>query len=270
MTEAEYNAAEGVRRSDLWKMDDSPEKYIWNLEHPMEQTPAMAFGSACHKMILEPEDFGNEYAVKPAVDGRTKEGKAVLAAFMEDHAGKTLISADDAAVMADMEAALERCNLAKDLLWGEGQNEVPIFWTDPETGEKCKAKCDRIVRGLDERFCLVDYKTTTCAETIRFNNELHKLGYHMQAGMYAEGVMNALHLDYLPVFIFVAQEKKAPYAVNVMQVSEDDMQKGRDKFHKLLDSLHDCKEADIFPGYVDDVPNETFVPGWMSYEEEEE
>lgn len=270
MTEAEYNVAEGVRRSDLWKMDDSPEKYLWNLEHPMEQTPAMTFGSACHKMILEPEDFGNEYAVKPAVDGRTKEGKAVLAAFMEDHAGKTLISADDATVMADMEAALERCNLAKDLLWGEGQNEVPIFWADPETGEKCKAKCDRIITGEDGRFYLVDYKTTKSAETELFNHELWRLGYHMQAGMYAEGVMNALHLDYLPVFIFVAQEKKAPYAVNVIQVSEDVMKLGREKFHELLDKLHECKEADIWPGYVDDVMNETFVPGWMSYEEEEE
>ena len=53
MTELEYNQAEGIRRSDLWKMEDSPEKFKYFLENPMEQTPAMAFGSACHKYVLE-------------------------------------------------------------------------------------------------------------------------------------------------------------------------------------------------------------------------
>ena len=46
MTEQEYNQAEGIRRSDLWKMEDSPEKFRYFSEHPAEQTPAMAFGSA--------------------------------------------------------------------------------------------------------------------------------------------------------------------------------------------------------------------------------
>ena len=44
MNELEYNQAEGIRRSDLWKMEDSPEKFKYFLEHPVEQTPAMAFG----------------------------------------------------------------------------------------------------------------------------------------------------------------------------------------------------------------------------------
>ena len=55
MTEREYNEANGVRRSDLWRMNDSPEKYKYFLDNPPESTPALVFGSACHKMILEPE-----------------------------------------------------------------------------------------------------------------------------------------------------------------------------------------------------------------------
>ena len=35
MTEREYNEAEGIRRSDLWKIEDSPEKFKYNLEHPV-------------------------------------------------------------------------------------------------------------------------------------------------------------------------------------------------------------------------------------------
>ena len=32
MTESEYNSIEAVRRSDLWRMHESPEKYLWFLE----------------------------------------------------------------------------------------------------------------------------------------------------------------------------------------------------------------------------------------------
>lgn len=274
MTEQEYNAAEGIRRSDLWHMEDSPEKFQYFLEHPMEKTTAMMFGSACHKMILEPEDFGKEYAVAPQVDRRTKEGKLQWETFTAEHAGKEIISAEDAETMREMEEALEKCPLAWDLIRGDGQTEVPFFWTDPETGEKCKCKCDRLVN-RDGRMYVIDFKTCTHADTERFNAEIFRLGYHFQAGMYTEGVRHILRQHGISFddssigFMFVAQEKKAPYAVNVIEVSEDVMKIGVAKFHELLERYHECCEVDIFPGYVDDVPNETTLPGWWQIGEEE-
>ena len=269
MNELEYNQAEGIRRSDLWKMEDSPEKFRYFLEHPMEQTPAMAFGSACHKFILENGDFLNEYAIAPNVDKRTKEGKEVWAQFVQDNEGKTIISADDTQVMVDMMFALQRCPLAKKLILGKGESEQAYFWTDPETGEKCKVKADRIVTYRRRKY-LVDYKTTTCAETFRFNSEIWKLGYFFQAGMYAEGLKRARNMRKMPGFLFVAQEKKPPYSVNVIEVSEEVMEAGLAKFHQLIHRYHDCKTLDVFPGYVGDVPNDAFVPGWYEKEMEDE
>jgi len=271
MTEQEYNAAEGVRRSDLWKMEDSPEKFRYFLDHPAEQTPAMAFGSACHKVILEPETFTNEYAVAPAgIDRRTKAGKEAWESFMAYAAGKTIVSAEDMAVMMEMKEQLEKCPLARELLFGQtGQNEVALFWKDPETGEKCKVKIDRLIRTGDETI-VIDYKTAQAADTARFNNEVWRLGYYFQAGMYTEGLKH-LWTGNRARFIFVVQEKKAPYAVNVVEVSEDVMKAGVAKFHELLQKYHDCKEADIWPGYVDgDLPNETTLPGWFSLDGEDE
>ena len=270
MNERDYNSAEGIRRSDLWKMEESPEKFRYNLEHPAEQTPAMLFGSACHKMILEPGDFGNEYAIAPVVDRRTKEGKAMWEAFLEDNAGKTVIGPDDAETMRGMEEALEACPLAKKLIRGKGETEKVFFWTDPGTGEKCKIKCDRVVT-FNRRKYVIDYKTTQCAETNRFNSEIWKYGYFFQAGMYAEGWKIANKKRKLPGVLFVAQEKKAPYSVNVIEVSEDVMKAGSAKFHQLLEKYHNCKVLDFYPGYVQgNVPNDSFVPGWMEREMEEE
>ena len=272
MTEKEYNEANGVRRSDLWRMNDSPEKYKYFLENPMEQTPTLAFGSACHKMILEPADFGNEYAIAPNVDGRTKEGKEIKARFAEENEGKTILTQADADIMAGMEEKLEQCSLALDLLRGDGETETPFFWTDPETGEDCKVKLDRLITGIDGKLYVVDYKTATSAETDKFNRAMFTFGYTLQAAMYTEAVRTVRKLDYRPGFIFVVQEKKAPYSVNIIQVSPEVMEYGDRQFHTLLDRLHTCKELDEWPGYlpVGGGYNFTDLPAWIDFDDEEE
>ena len=143
------------------------------------------------------------------------------------------------------------------------------IWTDKETGEKCKIKCDRIV-AYNRRRYIIDYKTTQSAETYRFNSDIWKMGYHFQAGMYAEGYKAANRKKKLPGFLFVAQEKKPPYSVNVIEVPEDVMAAGVAKFHELLRKMHECKEADLWAGYVNDIPNDAFVPTWMEREMEDE
>ena len=270
MNEREYNEAEGIRRSDLWKMEDSPEKFKYFQENPMKQTPALVFGSACHKYVLEKDDFINEYIVAPRdIDRRTKAGKEMWEKLCADSTGKEIISADDYDKMIEMRAALMRSPLAKKLLTGKGQTEVPLFWTDRATGEKCKAKLDRLVTYRRRKY-IVDYKTTAAADTFRFNSSIWKYGYHFQSGMYAEGLKTVTKARKLPGFLFVAQEKDPPYSVNVIEVSEEVMNAGVAKFHQLLEKYHNCKTLDVWNGYVQDVPNDSFVPGWMLNEMEDE
>jgi exodeoxyribonuclease VIII len=97
------------------------------------------------------------------------------------------------------------------------------------------------------------------------------MGYFMQAGMYAEGYKTSQKKRKLPGFLFVAQEKKPPYSVNVIEVSEEVMEAGVAKFHELLEKYHNCKALDLWPGYINgNIPNDAFVPGWMERELEEE
>ena len=270
MTEAEYNNAEVIRRSDLWKMNDSPEKFKWFMENPVEKTPAMTFGAACHKWILEAKYWGSDYVIAPNVDRRTKAGKEEWEQFLEDSAGKEVVSQDDFDTMDDMANVLMSNEIASELLYSDRQVEVPIFWTDPETKERCKAKLD-VLKQIDGRYVIVDYKTAQYADTRRFNSEVWKLGYYYQAGMYAEGLQISAGLEYLPRFVFVVQEKKAPYSVNAVEVDWETMNAGRAKFHELLQRYHECKEVDIWPGYVTgmDNLNQTSMPGWAMNTDEE-
>lgn len=268
MTEQEYNEHSGIRRSDLWVMNDSPEKFRWNLEHPAEPTPVLLFGSAAHKYILEPESWGDEYCIAPKIDRRTNAGKEEYEKFMTENAGKVMVSKDYMEDITGMAEAMGRNRLGAEMLAGE--HERPFFWTDAETGEECKCKVDTL-KMVDGKYVVVDYKTTSNAQTDRFNSSIFKYGYHVQAAMYTEGVRIALGLDYRPGFVFVAQEKTAPYAVNVIEVGEDVMNYGDAEYHRLLNKYHECKEVDIWEGYVQDgMTNEAYLPGWIGIGEEEE
>lgn len=273
MNEKEYNEAEGIRRSDLWVMNDSPEKFRFRMDNPEETTaPALVFGAAAHKLVLEPDGFYDEYAVAPQVDRRTKDGKAAWEQFASENAGKTIISQDDFDTISSMKEVLEKNTLASIILFGDGYTEIPFFWTDPETGEKCKAKFDRLIKDDDGRYIVVDYKTAQYAQTDNFNRSVIMHGYHVQAAMYTEGVKIAQRLKKRPRFIFVAQEKKPPYSVNVIEVSYDVMNFGSTVYHDLLSKYHDCKELDVWPGYtgLDGQINQTSLPRWAMNEMEEE
>ena len=63
MTNTEYHAHKAVSKSDLDLIHRSPLHYRSAKEMPREQTETLLLGSVVHKLVLEPEDFDNEYAV---------------------------------------------------------------------------------------------------------------------------------------------------------------------------------------------------------------
>ena len=152
-----------------------------------------------------------------------------------------------------------------------GKREQAFFWTDEDTGLLCKVRLD-ILAEMDGRLVVADYKTSNSAKTEIFNNDIFRYGYHLQAFMYTEAVMKNMNLTERPDFIFIVQEKKAPYAVNLVQVTEDVMLAGMDDFREYMGTLKQCMETDFWWGYtgIYGEPNESFLPGWMQLGDEEE
>ena len=267
MTEREYRQAEGGSRSQLGRLTESPEKFKYYEEHPEEPTPALIFGQLVHKATLEPETLMDEFAVAPNVDRRTKAGKEEYASWLDTVGDKTIVSADDWLKAADMIEAQGRLPFVTRLL--EGEHEKPFFWTDELTGELCKVRVDcltKIDQGGKEQPVIVDYKSTTDASTDAFMRQAINLGYDFQASMYCEGVEKAAGEK--PLFVFIAQEKAAPYAINIMQADPVFIQRGADRFRELIGIYHDCKESGNWYGYLGKygVINNLSLPAWLAKE----
>lgn len=272
MNEREYNAAEGVRRSDLWKINDSPEKFKYAIDNPddSDPSPALVFGQAAHKMLLEPLDFSNEFAIRPeGIDRRTKEGKEEWNRFLGEAEGKTIITMDDYVTIRGMADKAMSVQKVEELL--DGRKEVPFFWADPDTGVKCKVKLDCLAYD-GETPVVVDYKTAKSARTEDFQRDCYKYGYHLQAAMYTEAVMKCLGLAERPKFKFIVQEKDAPYSINVVSVTDDVMMYGLDTFRELIGIYHECDEMGVWPGYMGAFgqENELGLPAWLAKDMESE
>ena len=253
MPNREYRAAEGISRSELFKIKKSPLHFKYALEHPSEPTAALTFGQAAHKYILEPYTFLDGFAVLPDLDRRTMAGKEAYSDFVMANAGKTIIAKDDMKTIYDMKAMVDQNETARRLL--QGKPERTFFWTDEPTGERCKCRPDCLTE-YDGKKYIVDYKTTDSCEDGHFERSCRKYGYQFQAGMYTEGVFNNTLEEW--GFAFVAQEKAPPYAVRVYFCSSDFVAEGIDQFRELIGIYHDCKVTGNWYGYEGpmDMPSE--------------
>lgn len=245
MNERNYNDIPAVRRSDLWELRKSPAHYLYKVTHPEEPTPALMFGSAAHKYILEPESFWDEYIEIPKIDRRTKAGKEEWQKILDS--GKTPISTEDLSVIRDMKEVIKAHSTAAAMLL-TGDHEVPIEWTDTETGEACKCRPD-VITEYDGETWIVDYKTATSCMDGAFEKACRMYGYKLQAAMYTEGLLNTSLTS--ARFAFVAQEKNPPYAVRVYKCDPWFVEEGGDLFRELIEKLHKCKETGEWPGYED-------------------
>lgn len=244
-----YDDIPAVRRSALWEMRKSPAHYLYMVQNLPKETPALEFGTAAHKYILETDDFWDQYVMAPAVDRRTKVGKETWANYLDhlEQTGKSSISISDYITITEMNESILNNPTAKELL-KTGKHEVQITWTDPETGEECKCRPDCITEYKGEKY-IVDYKTTTSCANGHFERACRTYGYKLQAAMYIEGVFESTFEPYK--FAFVAQEKTPPYAVRVYFCDQGFIDEGMEIFRELINKYHECRVSGEWPGYED-------------------
>lgn len=261
MTNAEYRKKEGISSSDLKRMMKSMAHWKYYHDNPEDSdTEALQFGRAYHKLMLEPDDFDNEFIVSPKFDRRTKEGKVAYEDFQKKADGKEVINEETYQKLLEMQVALYNTPFVKLLI--KGEHEKSFFWKDETTGIPCKCRPDSFGQIKDQYIC-VDLKTTNDAETDKFMKDALKFGYDIQACHYCEGLESTYKKPFK--FIFIAQEKTAPYLVNVLEADNYFMASGRELRSKLLDEYKKALETDVWEGYMTEgtAVNKLSVPAWL-------
>lgn len=207
------------------------------------------FGHAAHELVL---GVGAGIAVIDAGDYRTNAAKE--ARDTARAAGKTPLLAAEYATVEAMAAALRSHPLASALLRrGRGLPEQSMFWQDEQTGVWRRARADWLPAArVSGRTIVTDYKTAATADPREFGRAAASHGYHQQAAWYSDGLM-ALRGDPAVAFVFIVQEKTAPYVVTVVELDADAIATGRALNRKAIDLYARCESTGRWPGYTDDV-----------------
>ena len=250
-----------IGHSKLLKVLRSPAHYKYSLDNPMEPTPAMAFGTAVHAAVLEPDLFDSQFGVMPKYDRRTKEGKEAAAKFESENLGKTMITEDDVQAISQIKFNIAQHFGASSKL-KRGTAELSGFWTDVETGVNCKIRPDWLVQNEDgEVIAIVDVKTTKDASLDGFSKAIANFGYDVQAAWYQEGVKQILGKE-LP-FYFLCVESTSPHNVALYKSSSELIEVGRKKMRAGLEIFKWCTDAKQWPGYqASGEEEEISLPRW--------
>jgi len=213
---------------------------------PRIATPAMKFGSMCHKYCLEPQLFQGSYALLD--DKRTKAGKATALALQEK--GIETFTTPEMDTLTGIYKAL--CNnefankyiISDTLRDTRGLAEQSYWWKHRETGLQCKCRCDYLIDDM-----VIDLKTTgeSGASPDVFTRTISSFKYHLQAAHYLQGTGAKR-------FIFVAVEKVFPYSVGIYELSPHFIERGYELQEKALSDIKAAQDSGIWAGYTDQAP----------------
>lgn len=258
MPEAEYHAHPALSHSGARLLLECPARYAWRRDNP-QHSDDFDFGKAAHRAVL---GIGAEVVAVDADDWRTKAARE--ARDDARAAGKVPLLAADVVRIEAMRTQLLAHPLASRLFAG-GTPEASMFWHD-STGVMLRARPDYLPPvGTGRRDIIPDYKTCQRADPGSFGKSSASYGYHQQAAMYVDGWRTLTGRD--AAFVFVAQEKEAPYLVAVHELDEEALMIGRERNRRAIDIYRQCTETGIWPGYPSDVQTVS-LPRWAVIEHE--
>ncbi|MFD8919406.1 PD-(D/E)XK nuclease-like domain-containing protein [Streptomyces sp. NPDC059569] len=222
------------------------------------------FGHAVHSLVL---GEGPEVAVLDFADWRSKAAHAAREEARD--AGLVPVLAGDWATAKAMAHQVAEHPAAGTLFQG-GTSEVSLFWQDKATGLWCRGRIDYL-RQLTGLTLSVDYKTTKDASPDAIRRAIHEYGYNLQAAWYMTG-LEALRPDDEQRFVFVFQQKTAPYLITVRELDQQALDIGRAKAERALRLYAECTAADRWPDWTGPVADIPFInlPTWAAIRDTEE
>lgn len=258
-TNDEYHAGPGISKSHLDTIHGASPKHYWqrylNPDRIREEkTPALLLGSAIHAVILQPDLFTAEYVPNPGIERRSNAGKAELASFISENAGKVILSDDDYQKCLAIRDVVHKHPVVSNLLRG-GVSEQAVYAIDPETGELIKCQIDYMVGSL-----ILDVKTTEDASPAGFGKSSANYRYPHQTAWYWD-VLDAAFGEHPEYWAFLAIEKNPPYAMGLYYPDPQQIALARTANCRDFLRIVEHKRSGQWPDYATEaLPLQ--LPGW--------
>lgn len=223
--------------SGLVEILKSPAHFKVFKEGEKKVTQAMEFGTAAHIVMLENPhlriavaNFDNRKsnAFKEFYDNSMKAGFEVI------------VLKEEWDNLMRMREVLFKHNIAKNLIM-QGKPELTGTWIDPEFGNmKCKIRADYWIND-NYVSAVVDYKSCQDATEEKVMYTVDDMGYDIQYWWYSYGAKK-LFSPRRPFvnFVFIFQEKTAPFAINVFSLNPDYQAIGEAKTRKAIEIYNQC------------------------------
>ncbi len=266
MTNKEYHARPEISKSDLDLLARSPLHLKMKNELKSKPTDALILGSAVHKLVLEREDFLNEFKIAPGADKRTKEGKVIHEEFFKKLGEKTPINWDSIKTAIKIAASVNSMRETAVFL-RDGLAEQSYFSQIEGVAVKCRPDFFNENLGL-----CIDLKTTSDASADGFARSVASFNYHVQAAFYSD-ILRSLGKT-VNNFLFIAVETKKPFMVGFYTLDEAAIEQGRKTYLALLERYKLCLVRGEWWGYARFEPQSEQIeavqtlslPAWKFYE----
>lgn len=216
-------------------------------------------GTAAHKLAL---GVGPELVLVDKERWDTKAVKEEVAAIRA--AGDVPLKLAEFEAVHAMAKELREHPRFDELFSGDGLAEQSLFWQDQVTEVWCRARPDWMTPRR-----ITDYKTSVESSLSHVSSSIASYGYYIQAPFYLAG---AVELDLVAEdadFVFVFQSKTPPHLVSVVEIDDAGMRLGHARMRQALEIYRDCVEANVWPGYSEDIETVS-LPAWLTraYERE--
>lgn len=135
------------------------------------------------------------------------------------------------------------------LLLRGAQVEHSFYGTDETTGLRVKVRPDAFNTAENIGVnAVISLKTTSAQDMGKFIYDSAKYKYELSEGMYQEVMSNVTGRKF-NVTIMIVLQTVAPFLPAVFIWDPEDLANGKYKYRYALDTIKDCEESNLYPGF---------------------
>ena len=226
MPQEEYLKIQGLSKTSAAKLLASKSHYKAYLDGDFEPTDDMNFGTAVDNALFYHDLPLAEY---PKATKKDKAYRDALHGMIE---------------------VIDGCKTASYLISG-GEAQVSLVWE--YDGVLMRSRPDYLREDVN---IMTDYKTARTGRWEKWKWQARDLGYDIQAAIAIDGMFKLTGESY--DFVFIVQEKKPPYFLNIYSAPDEMIDEGREKYMEAAPLFREFMENKTAPAFLDEIQEDLY------------